>query len=195
MLTSTGSWHRFRKMCGRFSFLLGAEPAGNIGRFSRYRLLTVTRFWRFETSWGGEPNLRGLIDRVHEAGATVLLPAVIRKAEPLVFRSWSPGCAMEHGIWNIPVPADGTDLRPNVVVAPLVGADRDCYRLGNGGGYYDRTLAGLDPLPRVIGVGSPTAASRPSIRCLGTSRCTASFWRMTRCSIESDVRRRRIRRS
>ena len=62
---------------------------------------------------------------------------------------------MQRGVWNIPVPAEGAEMLPDVVVAPLVGVDRDGYRLGNGGGYYDRTLARLDPLPRVIGVGFP----------------------------------------
>ena len=44
-------------------------------------------------------------------------------------------------------------MRPDIVVAPLVGVDKALYRLGNGGGYYDRTLAALDPRPRVVGVG------------------------------------------
>jgi 5-formyltetrahydrofolate cyclo-ligase len=103
----------------------------------------------------GEPDLRGWMARAHAAGATVLLPVVVRKAAPLVFRTWSPGCAMERGAWNIPVPSDGAETHPDVVVAPLVGVDRECFRLGNGGGYYDRTLAALDPRPRAIGVGFP----------------------------------------
>ncbi len=119
------------------------------------QLVTPEAGMRVAVYWPirGEPDLRGWMTRAHDTGASVLLPVVIRKAEPLVFRLWSPGCAMERGIWNIPVPAEGKEKRPDVVVAPLVGVDRDCYRLGNGGGYYDRTLAGLDPLPRVIGVG------------------------------------------
>ena len=103
----------------------------------------------------GEPDLRGWMKRAHDAGATVLLPIVVEKAAPLVFREWSRGCAMERGIWNIPVPAEGRFLAPDVVVSPLLGVDDACFRLGNGGGYYDRTLAKMDPLPRVIGVGFP----------------------------------------
>lgn len=103
----------------------------------------------------GEPDLRDWMRRAHAAGATILLPLVVEKAAPLVFRTWSPGCAMERGIWNIPVPSQGQEMTPEVVVSPLVGVDNDCYRLGNGGGYYDRTLARLDPLPRLIGVGYP----------------------------------------
>lgn len=60
---------------------------------------------------------------------------------------------MTRGVWNIPVPADRAEDRPDIVISPLLGVDRDLYRLGNGGGYYDRTLAALDPRPRIIGVG------------------------------------------
>jgi hypothetical protein len=57
------------------------------------------------------------------------------------------------GVWKIPVPPAGAALRPAVLLAPLLGYDDAGYRLGNGGGYYDRTLAALDSLPLTIGVG------------------------------------------
>ena len=60
---------------------------------------------------------------------------------------------MTPGIWNIPTPADGAIVVPDVVLAPVLGFDEACYRLGNGGGYFDRTLAVLKPRPLVIGVG------------------------------------------
>ena len=63
---------------------------------------------------------------------------------------------MTTGIWNIPVPAEGALLIPTLVIAPLVGFDAANYRLGNGGGYFDRTLAELianKQRPTVIGVG------------------------------------------
>lgn len=101
----------------------------------------------------GEPDLRGWMTRTHGAGATVLLPVVVEKDAPLIFRDWSPGRVMHRGVWNIPVPADGTEMVPDVVISPLLGVDKACFRLGNGGGYYDRTLARFDPLPKVIGVG------------------------------------------
>lgn len=65
---------------------------------------------------------------------------------------------MERGVWNIPAPADGEVLTPDVVLAPLVGFDPDGYRLGYGGGFFDRTLAALSPQPRAIGVGQAVAA-------------------------------------
>ncbi|WP_310794414.1 5-formyltetrahydrofolate cyclo-ligase [Roseovarius sp. SCSIO 43702] len=102
-----------------------------------------------------EPNLRDWMTRAHEAGAHVLLPVVVEKDAPLIFRRWAPGCAMERGIWNIPVPTEGAEEAPDLVISPLLGLDREGYRLGNGGGYYDRTLAALRERPEVVGVGWP----------------------------------------
>ena len=100
-----------------------------------------------------EPDLRAWMAKAHTAGAAILLPIVTEQHAPLSFRSWQPGCAMRRGVWNIPVPASGAEAVPDVVISPLVGVDKTCFRLGNGGGYYDRTLAHLDPRPKVIGVG------------------------------------------
>ncbi len=111
--------------------------------------MTVSVYWPIR----GEPDLRPWMAEAHDAGAQVALPVVVTKGAPLVFRPWAPGCRMERGLWNIPVPTDGPDLRPDTVIAPLVGLDEAGFRLGNGGGYFDRTLAALDPLPRRIAVG------------------------------------------
>jgi 5,10-methenyltetrahydrofolate synthetase len=56
-------------------------------------------------------------------------------------------------VWNIPIPAEGALVVPDVAIAPVVGFDPQCYRLGYGGGFFDRTLAALTPGPRVFGVG------------------------------------------
>jgi 5,10-methenyltetrahydrofolate synthetase len=64
---------------------------------------------------------------------------------------------MARGLWNIPYPADGDIVLPHIVIAPLVGFDRQSYRLGYGGGFFDRTLAALSPKPFVIGVGYQSA--------------------------------------
>ncbi|HDZ83447.1 MAG TPA: 5-formyltetrahydrofolate cyclo-ligase [Roseobacter sp.] len=101
----------------------------------------------------GEPDLREWMISAHKAGVAVLLPVVTEKGAPLEFHHWQPDCRMARGIWNILVPADGAPDVPDIVVSPLVGVDQQLYRLGNGGGYYDRTLALLSPTPRVIGVG------------------------------------------
>ena len=85
----------------------------------------------------------------------VALPVVVGKGQPLQFRTWHLAARLERGMWNIPFPADGPIVVPSVVIAPLVGFDGDGYRLGYGGGYFDRTLAALDPKPLVVGVGHP----------------------------------------
>ena len=78
---------------------------------------------------------------------------MVEKARPLIFRSWAPGEKLEKGVWNIPVPSAGEVVVPSVVIAPLVGFDSAGFRLGYGGGYYDRTLASLPAKPLTIGVG------------------------------------------
>lgn len=113
----------------------------------------VAVYWPFRGELDLVPWMRSLTAR----GIRVALPVVEQRARPLAFRAWSPGCRMARGVWNIPVPVDGENLIPHVVIAPVVGFDHDCYRLGNGGGYFDRTLAWLSPRPLAIGVGHPGA--------------------------------------
>jgi len=110
---------------------------------------TVAVYWPFR----GEPNLRPWMELMHAGGAQCALPIVVEQHAPLVFRTWWPGAPMASGIWNIPVPAEGIEVLPDIVVSPVVGFDPACYRLGYGGGFYDRTLAAMACKPLVIGVG------------------------------------------
>ena len=116
----------------------------------------VSLYWPFRGEIDLRPWMRALVKR----GGRVALPLVVAKAQPLRFREWTPGCRLEQGVWNIPFPAQGPDVTPHVVIAPLVGYDPECYRLGYGGGFFDRTLAALSPRPRVIGVGHGVGALR-----------------------------------
>jgi len=100
-----------------------------------------------------EPDLRPWMARLHAQGVAVALPVVVAPGTALEFRRWTPGCRMEPGVWRIPQPADRVLVTPSVTLAPLVGFDRAAYRLGYGGGYFDRTLAALTPQPIAIGVG------------------------------------------
>ena len=71
---------------------------------------------------------------------------------------------MERGIWNIPVPcADAPHVDPDAMFVPVVGYDPQGYRLGNGGGFYDRTLAARTPRPLAIGIGF-TSLAMPSLK-------------------------------
>ena len=93
------------------------------------------------------------IDWLLAAGSEVALPAVVDRKGPLEYRTWRPGETLVDGVWNIPIPEKREVVVPQAVLAPLVGFDRECYRLGYGGGYFDRTLAALTPRPWAIGVG------------------------------------------
>lgn len=105
----------------------------------------------------GEPDLRPLWRAWRQAGATIALPVVTAPSVPLTFRLHAPGARLVRGAWGIPVPpADAPEMTPDTVLAPLVGWDGDGFRLGHGGGYFDRTLAALTAAgapPVVIGVG------------------------------------------
>ena len=140
---------------------LRLDPA--IGKVSG-RIVSV--YWPFR----GEPDLRNWA--MIERGGRIALPVVIRKGWPLEFRIWSPGDPLERGIWNILVPSRGPSVQPDVVVAPVVGFDSANYRLGYGGGFFDRTLAVLKKKPPVIGVGYAGGESRESIRSHTTFRWT-----------------------
>ena len=113
----------------------------------------VSAYWPFR----GEPDLRGMMQRLTASGAECALPVVIARGQPLVFRAWASGEPLERGVWSIPVPAEGREVVPDVVIAPVVGFDRRCYRLGYGGGFFDRTLAALRNKPQIIGVGASHA--------------------------------------
>lgn len=108
----------------------------------------------------GEPDLRPWIERLSMRGATAALPVVVAPRSPLAFRTWARGEPLEPGVWHIPVPVAGTVVIPDIVIAPVVGYDRACYRLGHGGGFYDRTLAALPRRPRILGVGYERLALR-----------------------------------
>ena len=105
-----------------------------------------------------EPDLREWMRARSGRGTRIALPVALAHGQPLTVREWHPGARLAHGLWRIPYPHDGAEVTPNVALAPVVGFDRECYRLGYGGGFFDRTLAALRPRPLVIGVGYECAA-------------------------------------
>jgi 5-formyltetrahydrofolate cyclo-ligase len=114
----------------------------------------VSFYWPFR----GEPNLRPLMRRMVAAGKIVALPVVQQQRQPLEFRPWTPGCEMLLGVWNIPIPDTKERVTPRLLLAPVVGFDPQRYRLGYGGGYFDRTLASSSSARTVIGVGYDSQA-------------------------------------
>lgn len=121
----------------------------------------LSAYWPFR----GEPNLIPWISALADRGVRVALPVVVAKGKPLEFREWQPGAKLAKGIWNIPYPSDGALVVPTIVIAPLVGFDQAGFRLGYGGGFFDRTLAALPRKPLAIGVGYP-ALEVPTIHPL-----------------------------
>lgn len=80
------------------------------------------------------------------------LPVIAQPRSPLEYWLWRPNAPMTRGVWNIPVPVERSLATPDIIIAPLVGF-HGCWRLGYGGGYFDRTLAAGNPRPVAIGVG------------------------------------------
>lgn len=88
----------------------------------------------------------------------VCVPVIPGRDQPLRFREWSPGCAMLAGEFGALIPAEGAWLEPEVLVVPLLAFDRRGYRLGYGGGFYDRTLERLRARHPVLALGFAFAA-------------------------------------
>ncbi len=101
----------------------------------------------------GEFDMRPLATLLIEHGWCCAMPVVETADGPMHFRGWTPACAMDVDQFGIPVPANGDILVPSIVLLPLVAFDPQGYRLGYGGGYFDRTLAAMVPRPLAIGVG------------------------------------------
>lgn len=106
-------------------------------------------YWPMKGEIDLVPFVRSLLPEV----AAAALPVVVEPRQPLEFWRWTADTTLAHGIWNIPQPATRDVVAPEVLLVPLVGFDEQGFRLGYGGGYYDRTLARLAPRPLLIGVG------------------------------------------
>ena len=102
--------------------------------------------WPYRAEFDARP----LAARLRAKGVRSALPLVRGAGMPLEFRHWWPGVAMEKSVYDIPVPRDTPILLPDVLLVPPVGIDAQGYRLGYGGGYFDRTLAAMVRKPVCI---------------------------------------------
>ena len=97
-----------------------------------------------------EPDLRAALKTWQ---AVLALPVVVDVPPLLRFCRWTPEMPMTPDRYGIPTPVDGDPVTPDVLLIPLVAFDAAGYRLGYGGGFFDRTLATLHPRPLAIGIG------------------------------------------
>lgn len=111
---------------------------------------TIAGFLAYRT----EIDVVPLMARLFSEGAITALPVVTGKGQPLLFRQWQPGEPLEEAHFGIHVPpASAPEVEPDVLLVPMLAFDRRGYRLGYGGGFYDRTLEKLRTKKAVIAIG------------------------------------------
>ncbi len=120
-----------------------------VGAFPQFQEMTIGFCWPIKN----EPDIRAAIDAWRQSGGRAALPVVVDANSPLAFREWNPETPLMPDRHGIPTPMEGDWLTPDVLFLPLNAFDAAGYRLGYGGGYFDRTLAALSPRPLAIGVG------------------------------------------
>lgn len=115
---------------------------------AQHRFPALGVYWALR----GEVDLSAAYARLAEQGVQLLLPVVLERAAPLGFAEWIPGEPMHKDAMGIAVPLDlRLAARPPALLVPCLGFNAARYRLGYGGGYYDRTLAAA-PRPATAGI-------------------------------------------
>lgn len=113
-------------------------------------------YWPIQGEFDATPAVAAWLAGTHgsnHATRQAVLPVVVARNQPVRFRAWTPATMMQPAGFGTSVPSAGEWLTPTVLLIPLVGFDDAGYRLGYGGGYYDRTLEQMHPKPRTIGIG------------------------------------------
>jgi 5-formyltetrahydrofolate cyclo-ligase len=112
---------------------------------------TIGAYWPIKGEFDALPALYRWTEA--ETRRRIGLPVMDRQTKQLRFHVWYPGCPMEEDAYGIPKPKDTEQFQPQLLLVPCVGFGPGGVRLGYGGGFYDRTLAALDPMPVTVGVG------------------------------------------
>ncbi|WP_102226188.1 5-formyltetrahydrofolate cyclo-ligase [Acidimangrovimonas sediminis] len=114
-----------------------------------------------EKSVSGYMPMRTEIDPLPAMAAhpgPVCVPVILGRGQPLGFREWTPCAAMVTGEFGALIPEAGAWIEPEVLIVPLLAFDRRGYRLGYGGGFYDRTLQALRARRPTLAIGYAFAA-------------------------------------
>jgi 5-formyltetrahydrofolate cyclo-ligase len=110
----------------------------------------VSGFWPMAE----ELDIRPLMIELHNQGCQLCLPVVVAKKQPLVFRAWRPGDPLEAGVFGTLHPHPTREvIEPDALIVPLLAVDEEGWRLGYGGGFYDRTLAALRTRKNITAIG------------------------------------------
>ncbi len=112
--------------------------------------MAVGAYWPIKGEFDALPALYRWADADDER--CIGLPVIDKATKRLSFHMWSPGCEMEEDAYGIPKPKDTPEFQPTVLLVPCVGYGPKGLRLGYGGGFYDRTLATLQPQPITVGL-------------------------------------------
>ena len=117
-----------------------------LARFDRTSVLGF--YWPYKREFDATP----LVNRMLLEGKRAALPVVVAPDSPLEFRLWDETVAMRTGAFGIPIPAGSPVVFPDIVLLPANGFDREGFRLGYGGGFFDRTFAAMQPSPQTIAI-------------------------------------------